>query len=184
MGLLYPMVSDLSDIDSFRKLLGDARKELADAGLDHDAHIREGIMIETPAAALNAETLLEQVDFANLGTNDLLQYTLAASRGSRFVEDRYHVMHPALVRLMRIASEAGNKEKKEVCLCGEIGSFEKFYPLMLGIGIRSFSVPAAVYEDLKCHIFYKDPLDHGKVREFLKLKGKTEIDDFFARSLR
>ncbi len=180
VGFLYPMVSDLSDIESFRFLVKEAEKELRQEKLKFLTDIREGIMIETPAAALNAEVLMEEVDFANLGTNDLLQYTLAASRGNRFVETRYHIMHPSLIRLMSIAANAGEKVGKEVCLCGEIAFFEHYYPVFLSAGIRSFSVPVARYEQLKCDLLYQKALSRDDYEEFLSLNHKKMIDEFFS----
>lgn len=157
--ILFPMVSDLSDLMIYRSLFNDARKQLG----KKNKICQTGIMIETPSAALLADKFLEEVDFANIGSNDLLQYTLAASRGNAFVEKRYHIVHPAMIRLFEIIIAAGRKHRKEVCLCGEIASFEEFYPLFLTLGLRSFSVPVSKYQEVKCAV------------SFLKTKGKDAV---------
>ncbi len=176
--ILYPMISDKVDIDSFRVVLEKAKKELVRERTKFRKNIKEGIMIETPAAALLAEDLLKEADFANLGTNDLLQYTLAAERGNIFVEKRYHLLHPSLVKLMEITVKAGKKLGKEVCLCGEISGLEGFYPLFLSLGLESFSVAPVKYEDIKCSLLHQDIPRGSFLKGFYGKKTKEEIDDF------
>jgi phosphotransferase system enzyme I (PtsI) len=125
-----------------------------------------------------AGALLEKSDFANIGSNDLLQYTLAASRGNAFVEKRYHVMHPAMVRLMEMVVKAGKRAKKEICLCGEIASFEEFYPVLLGIGLESFSVSVAKFPDIKCHLMHETRPKKSLLRDFYTKSTKEETDRF------
>jgi len=91
--LLYPMISDLSDIESFREIVKEAKSALDDEEKKYNKDIKEGVMIETPAAAVMAGPLLRHVNFANIGSNDLLEYTLAASRNSQIIEKRYHILH-------------------------------------------------------------------------------------------
>jgi phosphotransferase system enzyme I (PtsI) len=181
--LLYPMVSDLNDLNTFRNVLSEAKRALEK---DHvhisGVKIKEGIMVETPAAAMMIETLLEDVDFVNIGSNDLLQYTLAASRGNTQVEGRYHIMHPALLKMLEIIAREGKKAGKEVCLCGEIASFEEFYPLLLEIGLKSFSLAASKFSDIKCELLYlEESRDEIPVAEFYKLRSKEQVDEYFRR---
>lgn len=132
------------------------------------------------AKIIKAEELLKEVDFVNIGSNDLLQYTLAAARGNLLIEKRYHVLHPALVRLLEIVVKAGRKAKKEVCLCGEIASFEEFHPLLLQIGLRSFSVSVSKFSDIKCELLHLEVSGNRKiVKDFYKNKTKEEIDEYF-----
>lgn len=155
--ILYPMVSDMSDLLSFRQMVNDAKKQLKKDGNKFNSHIQEGIMIEVPSAAILSEELLKEVDFANIGSNDLFQYTLAASRGLSLVQKRYHILHPALIKMMEISLKAAKKHKKEICLCGEISSFENFYPVFLHMGLKSFSVPIAQFMNIKCEILHIHP---------------------------
>ncbi len=179
--LLYPMISDISDIESFRAVVNKAKSVLTEEGKKYKKDIKEGIMIETPAAAVMAGTLLKYVDFANIGSNDLLEYTLAASRNSQIIEKRYHILHPSLIRLMEIVIEETRKHKKEVCLCGEIASFEEFYPLFLSIGISSFSVEASKLSDIKCNLMHLEKPDKSYLDKFYKNLKKVEIEEFFKR---
>jgi phosphotransferase system enzyme I (PtsI) len=152
--ILYPMASDINDIRAFRSLLGKAKAALKKEKVKYNKDIEEGVMIETPSAALMADQIFAEVDFANIGSNDLLQYTMAASRGNASVERRYHILHPALVKLIEIIVKAGRKNGIEVCLCGEIAGFEEFYPFFLGIGLNSFSVAASRLDRIKCELLH------------------------------
>jgi phosphotransferase system enzyme I (PtsI) len=154
MKILYPMVSDMSDLSTFKTLISDAKKKLKNESQQFCMSVKEGIMIETPAAALLADQLLCKVDFANIGSNDLLQYTLAASRGNPIAEEKYHILHPAMVKLMQITIRAGKKFNKEICLCGEVASFEEYYPLFLKLGLRCFSVAAMKFPAIKCDLMH------------------------------
>jgi phosphoenolpyruvate-protein phosphotransferase (PTS system enzyme I) len=177
--MLYPMVSDRKDIESYREVVASAIDQLRAEKLPHRGDIKEGIMIETPSAAIMAGSLLEEVDFANIGSNDLIQYTLAASRGNQLIEKRYHIMHPSLVRLMEMVAAEGRRLGKEICLCGEIAAFEEYYPLLLEIGLRSFSAASARVEDLKCHLMHTVRSGRGMVERFYQTKNKEEIDSLF-----
>ena len=176
--LLYPMISDISDIESFRNIRKEAEAILLKEKNEYKKDIKEGIMIETPAAAILSGTLMKYVDFANIGSNDLLQYTLAASRTNQLIEKRYHILHPSLVRLMEIIVEETRKGKKEICLCGEIASFEEFYPLFLSIGINSFSVEASKLSDIKCNLLHIEEPDKTYLDNFYKNLKKDDIEKF------
>jgi len=184
MKLLYPMVSDMSDLMTFKSLVSDAKKELKKKKQSYCRSVKDGIMIETPAAALLAEQLLRKVDFANIGSNDLLQYTLAASRGNPVVEENYHILHPALVKLMEMTIRAGKKHHKDICLCGEVASFEEFYPLFLRLGLRCFSVAAMKLLAVKCHLMH---LSIGRssslIREVYETATKKGLERLFRRTL-
>lgn len=160
--ILYPMISDMSDLLSFRQVLGIAQKELKKDGKKFNSKISDGIMIEVPSAALLSDELMKEVDFANIGSNDLFQYTLAASRSLFLVQKRYDLLHPALVKMMQYSIKAGRKHKKEICLCGEISSFEEHYPVFLQIGLRSFSVPISQFMKIKCEILHINPKQPAK----------------------
>ena len=180
--LLYPMISDLSDIESFRQIVKEAKSMLDKEGKEYNRNIKEGIMIETPAAAVMTEILLKYVDFANIGSNDLLEYTLAASRNSQIIEKRYHILHPSLVRLMEIVVREAHRSKKEVCLCGEIASFEEFYPLFLSIGMNSFSVEASKLSDIKCNLLHIEKPDKSYPDKFYQNLRKDDIEKFLFKS--
>ncbi|MFC2061200.1 phosphoenolpyruvate--protein phosphotransferase [Elusimicrobiota bacterium] len=180
--ILYPMVSDQNDLKTFRKIFDEARKALKKEKTEfYSKKLKEGVMIETPSAVMMVEELLEELDFINIGSNDLLQYSLAAFRNNPVVEDRYHILHPTLVKMMEIIAKAGKKAGKEVCLCGEIAFFEEFYPLFLQMGLRSFSVAVSKFSDIKCELSHLSiPDNENMLSDFYKMSSKEEIDNFFS----
>jgi len=177
--ILYPMVADMNDINTFRNMVAKAKAILKKERKKFNENIREGIMIETPAAAIMAHDILGQVDFANIGSNDLLQYTLAASREDPSVEQTYHILHPSLAKFIEIIVKAGNYHNKEVCLCGEIASFEEFYPFFLSLGLKSFSVATSKLADIKCEISHLEKPSESLPRRFYSATTKEEIDKLF-----
>lgn len=179
--VLYPMVSDAGDIATFKKLFSDARSRLVREKKEF-GEIIDGIMIETPSAAILADSLLKDVGFANIGSNDLLQYALAASRGNRLTEKRYHILHPSLLKLFEFVVKAGKMHGKEICLCGEVASFEEFYPVLLELGLRSFSVSVSGFSHIKCALLHLDiPGKPGFLEKFYSAGTKAEMDRLFQR---
>ena len=106
-------------------------------------------MVETPAAALQAETYAKEVDFFSLGTNDLVQYTLAVDRGNEKVAHLFSVAHPAVLRLIREVIRAGQRYELPVSLCGEVASNPEFTLLLLGLGLRRFSCTPPFIPEIK-----------------------------------
>jgi len=175
--LLYPMVSDMSDIRTFKSLISDARKKLKKSDQPYSRSVKDGIMIETPAAALLAEQLLRKTSFATIGSNDLLQYTIAASRENPLLGEKYHILHPAVVKLLEITIKAGKKHKKEICLCGEVASFEEFYPLFLKLGLRCFSVAAMRFPAIKCDLMHLSIARFASsIKEVYAASTKNELE--------
>jgi phosphotransferase system enzyme I (PtsI) len=176
------MIATMDDVRTFRSLFDEAREILRKEERSFAGQLEEGIMIETPSAAVMSEHLLGQVDFANIGSNDLTQFTLAASRGNPLVEKRYHILPHSVVKLLEMVAEAGRKHGKEVCLCGEVSAFEEFYPLFLASGLRSFSVAASKLMDIKCHLPHIETGDCGPLlEEFYSADSKKSLDGFFRR---
>jgi phosphotransferase system enzyme I (PtsI) len=174
--LLLPMVSDVGDIKLFKDLISKARGELKREKKRYKKKIKIGAMIETPAAALMSDRILKEVDFANIGSNDLLQYTLAASRGNMAVEKRYHILHPSLLKLMEGLVRSARRSGKELCLCGEIASFEEYYPFFLSLGLKSFSVAASRLDHIKCELLHLKKRRPAAIDRLYKAGSKEEMD--------
>ena len=183
MRLLFPMVSDRSDLSTFRDIVQEARTRLKKEKVNiYQGAIKEGIMIETPAAVMMAEDLSNNVDFINIGSNDLLAYTLAASRGSMVSEKRYHILHPALVKMLERIARAGKAANKEVCLCGEIASFEEYYPVLLEAGLESFSVSVSKFPDIKCQLMHvKKTSSKRAITGLYGTHSKQEADRYLSK---
>jgi phosphotransferase system enzyme I (PtsI) len=149
--VLLPMVAQLSEIRLARETLNRAKHQLADAGFAF-TDIELGAMIEVPAAVLILPSMLRHLDFVSIGTNDLIQYTLAIDRADESVASLYHPWHPAdlqlIARTIEIASQAG----KHVSVCGEMAGDAAFTELLLAMGLRSFSMHPSQIASVKQRI--------------------------------
>lgn len=137
--LLIPMLAHVSEIKQTLALIARAKEQLDAQGVVY-GHVRVGAMIEVPAAAMMAQVFLRYFDFLSIGTNDLIQYTLAVDRVDEAVNHLYDPLHPAVLGLMQQVIEACNAQGKGVCVCGEMAGDTQFTALLLGMGLRSFSM--------------------------------------------
>lgn len=138
--LLLPLVVSVDEVREVRALLADATRALQARGAIFRPNLPLGVMIETPAAAVAADTFVQDADFFSIGTNDLVQYTLAVDRGNVNLADRFTPLHPAVLRLIRRTVEMGGKGGLEVSVCGEMGSDPLMAFVLVGLGIRTLSV--------------------------------------------
>jgi phosphoenolpyruvate-protein phosphotransferase (PTS system enzyme I) len=137
--MLIPMLAHLSEIRQTRALLEQAKRELERTGQSF-GEIELGAMIEIPAAALTLKVFLKYFDFLSIGTNDLIQYTLAIDRADEAVSHLYDPIHPAVLRLVADTIAEGRAQGKEVSVCGEMAGDVTMTRLLLGMGLRSFSM--------------------------------------------
>ncbi len=140
--LMFPMVSSVDEIRTIRKILSEIRLELQKDGHAFDSEIPLGIMIELPAAVQTAHLLIKEVDFFSIGTNDLIQYTMAADRNNPKVKSYYDPYHPAVLHSIRKVAEVARQAGKRVSLCGEMAAEPVNAVLLLGMGICDFSLSA------------------------------------------
>jgi len=153
--IMFPMVAVLDEYLSCKKLLKECMGELIKEGKDFNENIQTGIMVEIPAAALNADDLAKHVDFFSIGTNDLIQYTLAADRMNEKISYLYDGKNPAVIRLIKMTIQAAHKEGKYCGLCGEIGSDVDIIPTLIKMGLDEFSViPSAILKTKKVILEY------------------------------
>lgn len=138
--ILVPMVTELEEVVEVRGVYEDVKAELRREGVKFDERCPLGIMIEVPAAAAMADHLAKEADFLSIGTNDLIQYHLAVDRSNEFVSYLYRPLHPAVLRLVQGVIQAGLREGKEVTVCGEMAAEPLSALVLLGFGLRSFSM--------------------------------------------
>jgi phosphotransferase system enzyme I (PtsI) len=137
--VLIPLVAHLAEVRMAREVLGRAAQQLADAGIPSGT-VELGAMIEVPAAAMIVPSILRDLDYVSIGTNDLIQYTLAIDRADESVAHLYDPWHPAVLQLIARTIEAANSAGKSVSVCGEMAGDVAFTELLLAMGLRSFSM--------------------------------------------
>lgn len=147
LSVMFPMISGVGEYLTAMEIVEECKRELDAAGIPYSDNIEWGIMIEIPSAALCAEELAKHADFFSIGTNDLIQYTLAVDRNNEKVAHIYDPMHPAVLRLIKMTIDAAHKHGKWVGMCGEMAGDEKAIPLLLEYGLDEFSVnPSSVLQ--------------------------------------
>ncbi len=138
--IMLPLIVSVAEVREARLLIAQAARELAERGVPHRADVPVGVMVETPAAAMIADILAKEVAFFSIGTNDLVQYTLAVDRGNATLVGRFTAMHPAVLRLIERTQLEGAAAGIEVSVCGEMASQPLMAFALLGLGIRHLSV--------------------------------------------
>jgi len=153
--LLFPMLAHVSEIKQTLALVEQASQELRERQVPQGM-VKLGAMIEIPAAALTVRTFLKYFDFLSIGTNDLIQYTLAIDRADEAVSQLYDPFHPAVLRLVAEVIQAANAAGKDVCVCGEMAGDTAMTRLLLGLGLRSFSMQPAQILAIKQQVLRAD----------------------------
>jgi len=140
LGIMFPMVTSVWEVREAKKLCEEVKRELKQEGIPYSEEVQIGIMVETPAAAINSDRLAKEVDFFSIGTNDLTQYTLACDRQNNDLGRFYDPHHPAVLRLIRLVTENAHKNGIWVGICGELGADLALTETFLAIGVDELSV--------------------------------------------
>ena len=141
--IMFPMISNIKELRDAKKVAAEVREELRNENIPFDENVQLGIMVEIPAVAVHSQAFAKEVDFFSLGTNDLIQYTVAVDRGNQTISHLYNQYHPAVLRLIKMTIDNGHKAGIWVGMCGEVAGDEKLIPVLLGMGLDEFSMSAS-----------------------------------------
>ena len=154
--ILIPMLASVAEIDATLAMIDQAKETLRERGVPFDEDVEVGGMIEVPAAVLAIGGFLAKLDFLSIGTNDLIQYTLAVDRSDEAVSHLYDPLHPAIIKLIALAISAANKAKVPIAVCGEMAGEAGLTRLLLGLGLRNFSMHPAHVPTVKQRVLTSD----------------------------
>lgn len=181
--IMFPMIAVLEELLEAKKLLEEEKQKLIAEGVQLAEHIEVGMMVEIPAAAVSADLFAPEIDFFSIGTNDLIQYTMAADRMNETVSYLYQPWHPSLLRLIRFVIQAAEKEGKWVGMCGEMAGDQTAIPLLLGLGLHEFSMSAGSILQARELIGQLDQAEwSGYANQALTMRSTQEITQFVERT--
>ena len=178
--IMYPMISSLEEVYKANEILDEAKRELASKNIPFNKNIKVGIMIEVPSAAVISNILIDEVDFFSIGTNDLIQYTVAVDRLNPTVSNLYSFYNPGVIRLIKKTIDSClNKKDKFVGMCGEMAADPLAIILLVGLGLHEFSVNASMVLKVKKLISMIDSKEAEKIaNKVLTLKTAKEIEAY------
>ncbi|OHB59859.1 MAG: phosphoenolpyruvate--protein phosphotransferase [Planctomycetes bacterium RBG_13_46_10] len=183
--IMFPLITNHQELMQAKMILRDVMEDLDDESIPYNRNIEVGIMIETPSAALTASTLARDTAFFSIGTNDLIQYTLAVDRGNELVSTLYSATDPAVIRLIRMVIQDANKAQIDVSVCGEMASEPDYIMMLLGLGIRTISITPPMIPEIKQIIRSVTIEDCNNVaRKVLSMNSERHISSFLRSAAR
>ena len=183
--LMYPMISGIEELRQANTLLEESKNELLREGRPFDESIKVGAMIEVPSAAMTADILAKEVDFFSIGTNDLIQYSIAVDRSNEKVAYLYEPAHPGVLRLIKNIIDIGHKSNLSVGMCGEMAGDPIFTLILLGMGLDEFSMPSLMIPEIK-HIIRSVSMPEAVSisQEALSFSTTKDVEGFAVRKLK
>lgn len=187
--VMFPMISTVAELRQCKHLLNEVKEDLEYARIPFKPNVPVGTMIEVPSAALLSDVLAREVDFFSIGTNDLIQYTLAADRNNEYVADLYNPLDPAVLRLIRMVVQAAQKEQTrrsfEVNVCGEMSGEPLYIPLLVGLGLRQLSATPRKIPEIKRVIRALKIAEAERIaEEALTLESARQVRNYLRAQLR
>lgn len=183
--LMFPMISGIEEIIEAKKIVKEVMHELDKEGIPYNKDIKIGAMIETPSAAMICDHFKDIIDFFSIGTNDLIQYSIAVDRVNEKIAYLYDPVHPGVLRLIKNIVDRGNENQIPVSICGEMAGEAIYFPLLLGLGIREFSVSSLIIPELKLvtsHISLSEAQEI--ISKVISMRSGKEIREVLSLKLR
>ncbi len=172
--IMFPMIATLDEFRQAKAMLEEEKANLQSEGIAVSDKIEVGIMVEIPSTAVLADQFAKEVDFFSIGTNDLIQYTMAADRMNERVSYLYQPYNPSILRLVKMVIDAAHKEGKWTGMCGEMAGDETAIPLLLGLGLDEFSMSATSILKARSQIRYLNKTEMEKLAAEALQKSTTE----------
>jgi phosphotransferase system enzyme I (PtsI) len=182
--VMFPMISTLAELRSAKAVLADLMEDLDEAGVPFNRNLPVGMMVEVPGAALQIDRFARESDFLSIGTNDLIQYTLAVDRSNRDVASLYNAGDPAILKLIQHVVQAGQEHQSPVSLCGQMSANPVFTMVLLGLGLRCLSLPPIAIPEIKnvCRRVSLAQCQAVAARA-LRLETALEVNDYLKQEL-
>ena len=180
--IMFPMINDIDEIEEVIHLLNETKEELRKENIKYKENIPVGIMVETPASVILLDIIAKHIDFISVGTNDLIQYTLAIDRGNMLVASDFDPVHPAIIRMLKTISEKAEKYGLDLSICGEMAGDPLYVLFLLGLGYRKLSmalINIPIIYDIICNSTLKEAKD--LTRKLLKITSKKEIHKYLLK---
>jgi len=183
--IMFPLITNIQESMQAKMILHDVMEDLDEDSIAYNKDVQIGIMIETPSAALMASTLARDVDFFSIGTNDLIQYTLAVDRGNELVSTLYSSADPAVLRLIRTVIQDAHKAQIDLSVCGEMASEPEYIMLLLGMGVRTISLTPPMIPEIKQIVRSVTIEDcNNVVRKILGMNSERQISSYLRDATR
>ena len=176
--IMFPMISSMEELRKAKKVLEECKKELDNENIEYDKNIKVGIMIEIPSAALIADKLAKECDFFSIGTNDLIQYTVAVERGNEKISKLYTKFHPSVIKLIKMAIDGAHSANIICGMCGEAAGDKLYIPLLIGLGLDEFSMNSNSLLNARKRINNLDKAECVKLsEEILQMSSAEEVEE-------
>ena len=180
--IMFPMIATLDEFREAKALLVEEKAKLQAEGIEVSESIEVGIMVEIPSTAVMADTFAKEVDFFSIGTNDLIQYTMAADRMNESVSYLYQPFNPAILRLVKMVIDASHREGKWTGMCGEMAGDEIAIPILLGLGLDEFSMSASSILKARSQISKLSKAEMAQHTDrILALSTSQEVEDYVTK---
>jgi phosphotransferase system enzyme I (PtsI) len=182
--IMFPLVTTLLELRQAKMVLADVMEDLDEHGIPFNRDLPIGMMVEVPAAVMMLDRFVKEVDFVSIGTNDLVQYTLAVDRSNKDVVQLYNPADPAVLRLLKMAIDTANAAAVPVNVCGQMSGVPIYTMLLLGLGLRRFSVTPAAIPEIK-NLVRKVSLERSKevAEHVMTMENAREIKGYLTEEM-